>query len=86
MIGILIASMTKIAASQFKAKCLIIVNRVQKIGKSVVITRGGKPVAQLSPVPCQLEIDVFDYMAGKVKIVGDIVSPIDAGWKNGKTG
>ena len=68
--------MTKIPAKQFKAKCLTIIDRVQKTGKAVMITKHGKPVAQLSPVPCALD-DVFGYMAHKVKIVGDIVSPID---------
>jgi len=49
--------------------------RVQKTGESVLITKHGKPVARISPAPSTPE-DVFGYMAGKVKIVGDIVGPI----------
>lgn len=41
----------------------------------MLITKHGKPVARLSPAPAEPE-DVFGYMAGKVKIVGDIVGPI----------
>jgi len=41
----------------------------------VLITKRGKPVAQLSPAPVSPE-DVLGYMAGKVKIIGDIVSPV----------
>jgi prevent-host-death family protein len=67
--------MKKIPAGQFKAKCLAIMDRVQKTGESVLITKHGKPVARLSPAPVAPE-DVFGYMAGKVKIVGDIVGPI----------
>ena len=67
--------MRKITARQFKAECLTIIDRVQKTGESVVITDDGKPVAQLTPARCVPE-DIFGYMAGKVKIVGDIVSPI----------
>ena len=67
--------MKKIPAGQFKSKCLAIMDRVQKTGESVLITKHGKPVARLSPAPGVPE-DIFGYMAGKVKIVGDIVGPI----------
>jgi prevent-host-death family protein len=67
--------MKKIPAGQFKAKCLSIMDRVQRTGESVLITKRGKPVARLLPAETEPE-DVFGYMAGKVKIVGDIVGPI----------
>lgn len=67
--------MKKIAAGQFKARCLSIMDRVQKTGEPVLITKRGKPVARLLPAASEPE-DVFGYMAGKVKIVGDIVGPI----------
>lgn len=67
--------MKKIPAGLFKSKCLAIMDRVQKTGESVLITKHGKPVARLSPAPSVSE-DIFGYMAGKVKIVGDIVGPI----------
>jgi len=67
--------MKKIPAVQFKARCLSIMDRVQKTGESVLITKRGKPVARLLPATTEPE-DVFGYMAGKVKIVGDIVGSI----------
>jgi prevent-host-death family protein len=67
--------MKKIPAGLFKAKCLAIMDRVQKTGESVLITKRGKPVARLLPAASEAE-DVFGYMSGKVKIVGDIVGPI----------
>jgi prevent-host-death family protein len=69
------SEMKKIPAGQFKAKCLSIMDRVQRTGESVLITKRGKPVARLLPAETEPE-DVFGYMAGKVKIVGDIVGPI----------
>jgi prevent-host-death family protein len=67
--------MKQIAAGLFKARCLSIMDRVQKTGEPVLITKRGKPVARLLPATSEHE-DVFGYMAGKVKIVGDIVGPI----------
>ena len=43
--------MKKIPAGQFKAKCLAIMDRVQKTGESVLITKHGKPVAHLCRRP-----------------------------------
>jgi len=67
--------MKKIPAGQFKAQCLAIMDEVQQSGEPVLITKYGKPVAKLIPAETTGD-DVFGYMAGKVKILGDIVSPV----------
>jgi prevent-host-death family protein len=67
--------MKQIAAGQFKAQCLAIMDQVLQSGEPVVITKHGKPVVKLVPAEDRVD-DIFDYMAGKVKIVGDIVGPI----------
>jgi prevent-host-death family protein len=67
--------MKEIAAGEFKAKCLALMDEVQQTGEPVLITKRGKPVAKLVPAPGP-EDDIFGYMAGKVKIIGDIVGPI----------
>jgi prevent-host-death family protein len=67
--------MKQVAAGQFKAKCLAIMDEVQKTGQPVLITKHGKPVAKLVPAP-SAPYEIFDYMKGKAKIVGDIVGPI----------
>jgi len=65
----------QIAAGEFKAQCLAIMDNVRDSGEPVLITKHGKPVAKL--VPAQNNADeIFGYMAGKVKIVGDIVGPV----------
>jgi prevent-host-death family protein len=50
-------------------------DRVQQSGEPVVVTKHGKPVVKLVPAEKRLD-DIFDYMAGKAKAVGDIVGPV----------
>jgi prevent-host-death family protein len=66
--------MKKMAAGAFKANCLAVMDEVQAKRVTVVITKRGKPVAKLVPVEPQ-EDDFFGCLRGKVKIVGDVVSP-----------
>jgi len=63
------------AAGAFKAQCLAVMDQVLETGEPVLITKHGKPVAKL--VPAQNNADnIFGYMAGRVKVVGDIVGPV----------
>ena len=66
--------MKQMAAGEFKAQCLAIMDQVFERGEPVLITKHGKPVAKLIPAEKQAD-DIFGYMAGKAKIVGDIVGP-----------
>jgi prevent-host-death family protein len=67
--------MKQIPAGKFKAQCLAIMDKVMQSGEPVVITKHGKPVVKLVPAEDQAD-DIFGYMAGKAKIIGDIVGPI----------
>lgn len=64
-----------IPAGVFKAKCLAIMDEVQAKSQPVIITKHGKPVVKLVPVTEERD-DIFGFMQGKMKIVGDIVSPV----------
>jgi prevent-host-death family protein len=69
-----------VAAAEFKANCLRLMDEVAQQHQPIIITKRGKPVAKLVPIE-QEPIDLFGYMAGTAKICGDIISPIeDAGW------
>jgi prevent-host-death family protein len=70
-------------AGEFKARCLAVMDQVFDSGEPVLITKHGKPVAKLVPAE-RLADDLFGYMAGKVKIVGDIVGPVTPleDWEN----
>ena len=71
--------MRTITASEFKAKCLKIMDEVAESGERVVITKRGKPVAELHQAR-ELRKPIFGAMRGSVLYEGDIVSPIDVEW------
>lgn len=69
--------MEEVSVSEFKAKCLAIIERVRKTKKPVRITRHGEPVAELMPpAPPVRRRDWIGSMEGKIEITGDIVSPV----------
>jgi len=68
----------KVNATEFKAKCLKLMDQVQKTHEPVVITKRGKPVAKLVPLEPEEPQSWFGYMADTIKITGDILSPIEA--------
>lgn len=68
-----------IPAGEFKAKCLNIMDEVNKSRRSVIITKHGKPVAEL--IPFQEERPkLFGKLRGSVTVLNDIMQPIDAVW------
>jgi len=68
--------MEEIAISEFKAKCLAILERVRKTRKPIRITRHGKPVADVVPPAVVVDRDAWiGSMKDSVKILGDIISP-----------
>jgi len=72
--------MKTIKASEFKAKCLALMDEVAETGQPLVITKHGKPVAQLGPV-IKRASTLAGAHAGKIRILGDIISPIDVDWE-----
>jgi prevent-host-death family protein len=64
--------MKTIAAAEFKARCLILMEDVRKTREPVVITKRGKPVAKLVPV----EKPKDDFI-GRLKGVFDVVGKLD---------
>jgi prevent-host-death family protein len=72
--------MKKIAAGEFKARCLALMEDVRSTREPIVITKRGKPVAKLVPVESKKD-DWIGRLNGVFKIVGDIESPID-GWES----
>ena len=69
--------MEEISISEFKAKCLAILERVRKTRKPVRITRFGKPVAEVfAPSPVKDRAHWIGSMTEEMEILGDIVSPV----------
>ena len=69
-----------IKASEFKAKCLKIMDEVAETGETVVITKNGIPITELVPAKRRPET-LFGAMKGSVTYMGDIVSPIGGEWE-----
>jgi prevent-host-death family protein len=67
--------MKEIAISEFKAKCLALLDQVQKTKKPIRITRFGKPVAEVIPLSAEPVADWMGSMKGSIEIMGDIVAP-----------
>jgi prevent-host-death family protein len=69
--------MRDIAISDFKARCLAILEQVRRTKKPVRITRFGVPVAEVvPPSPVKGRADWIGSMKGKMEITGDILSPV----------
>jgi prevent-host-death family protein len=69
--------MQKMAAAQFKAHCLAVMDQVSQSGRAVVITKHGRPVAKLVPVSKE-EDEIFGALAGIARIRGDIENTVPA--------
>jgi prevent-host-death family protein len=67
--------MKTMAASEFKARCLQVMEQVRSTRAPVVITKRGKPVAKLMP-PDEAPARALGRLAGRIEILGDIVSPV----------
>jgi len=67
--------MKTMAAGEFKARCLQVMDQVSSTRRPVLITKRGKPVAKLVPAD-ETRPEVFDSLKGKIEILGDIVSPV----------
>jgi antitoxin (DNA-binding transcriptional repressor) of toxin-antitoxin stability system len=68
--------METMAISKFKATCLAALERVNKTGQPLRVTRFGKPIADiLPPAPEAPEDDWLGSLAGTAVIRGDIVAP-----------
>ena len=67
--------MEKMAISEFKAKCLAVLERVRRTGKPVFVTRFGEPVAEVSPPsPGARPAGWLGSLRSGGPIVGDIVA------------
>ena len=68
--------MEEIAISEFKAKCLALLEQVRRTRKPIRITRHGTPVAEVVPASSvQNRSAWIGSMKDSIKILGDIVSP-----------
>ncbi|MEQ1761179.1 MAG: type II toxin-antitoxin system prevent-host-death family antitoxin [Vicinamibacterales bacterium] len=64
----------KIAAAEFKARCLSVLDRVHERGESVTITKRGRVVAKLVPAG-DIDEQPWRRLAGAARWHGDPLAP-----------
>jgi prevent-host-death family protein len=70
-------TMEEVAISEFKAKCLALLERVRRTKKPIRITRRGVPVAEVvPPSPVRESRDWLGSMADTIEVIGDTISPV----------
>ncbi|MCW5941880.1 MAG: type II toxin-antitoxin system Phd/YefM family antitoxin [Fimbriimonadaceae bacterium] len=74
--------MIVLTATEFKAKCLQLLDRVKETGEHIQITKRGVVVAEVAPPrEARGESSGFGLAKGKIRIVGDIMEPLDVEWE-----
>lgn len=71
--------MQTIKASEFKAKCLALMDQVNETGDEILITKNGVPVSKLTPVITKPK-SLFGLNKQTINITGDILEPLDVEW------
>ena len=67
----------EVAISEFKTKCLSLLEEVSKTKTPLRVTRRGKAIADVVPIsPQAAEQSWIGSMSGSIDIVGDIIAPI----------
>ena len=69
-----------ITASEFRAKCLALMDEVAETGEEIVITKRGNPVARLSAYRVRPKT-LYGKYRGQIKIHGDLDETVDEGWE-----
>jgi prevent-host-death family protein len=62
-----------VTATEFKAKCLALLDEVDEKGDLITVTKRGRPVATVQPVKKKPWKSLKGDLVGKLEIVGDIV-------------
>ena len=67
--------MRTIQASEFKAQCLALMDEVASTGETLVITKHGRPVAELTAHKPPRARSLIGIDKGRINIPGDIIAP-----------
>ena len=71
-----------ISATEFKAKCLELLDRVYETGERIQVTKWGKVVAELGPVAgSRVESAKAGFAREEIAIYGDEIEPVGGDWE-----
>ena len=68
-----------IKASEFKAKCLHLMDEIAQTGEELIITKNGKPVSVLRPYK-KTPSSLFGCQKDKIHSHDDLIEPVDVKW------
>ena len=68
-----------IKASDFKARCLRLMDVVNESGQEIIITKNGKPVSRLVPYRKRPK-SLFGLHRGQITSHDDLIAPVDVPW------
>ena len=71
--------MQRIKASEFKAKCLHLMDEVNRTGEEITITKNGTPVSVLRAYRT-IPKTLFGLHKGKTQSKDDLIAPLDIDW------
>jgi prevent-host-death family protein len=64
------------SATEFKARCLALLDEVAATGEVITVHKHGKPVAQLVPAVPRAAGYPQEALAGSVEFLGDVMAPV----------
>lgn len=73
------AGVRVVKASEFKAKCLRLMDEVAASGEEIIITKRGRPVSRLAPYREKSKLE-FGRNRDNIETRGDVVAPMPADW------
>ena len=75
--------MKSVSASEFKSRCLALIEDVRRTRRPLLVTRHGKPVAEIAPyAPAKRQRG--NPLKDSVLFQDDLVSPISVPWDGGR--
>lgn len=72
--------MKTVAAAEFKAHCLALLEEVRQTRQPLVVTRHGRPVAEVSPYVARERAEE-NPLKGSILYQGDLVTPLAVRWE-----
>lgn len=73
---------TVVSATELKARCSEVIERVSREHRAVTVTKRGKAVARIVPIEPTDSKSLVGYAHGRLKVTGDLLAPIDVEWES----
>ena len=70
-----------VIASELKARCSEVIERVRSERRAVTVTKRGKPVARIVPFELPEAKSLAGFARGRLTVIGDLLAPLDVEWE-----